>query len=117
MLQPEKHSITAPAASSSDVLARAFTEYLNKRYGAVAMRSSASASVAAGAWALDSGTSQFVVGADNVEDQLWDTVQHHETEVLGCAGLTQCDAAMGVEAPRIGRRNAVQACLRRACGL
>ena len=55
-----------------------------------------------GAWILDSGASRFVVNHENVDDQIWDTVQAAGTIVETAAGPTNVESTVDVHVPSLG---------------
>ena len=115
------------AAAAQDALAKAFQDFLAKKFAGAAVDmppeiASACAQLASGAWALDSGASRFVVSAQNSEDQHWNTLRACKSEVEGLTGVAQSNSTVDVEVPHLGRRNALvmdnsvnMACMGEAC--
>ena len=115
------------AAATQDALAKAFQDFLAKKFAGAAVDmppelASACAQIESGAWALDSGASRFVVNAQNSEDQHWNTLRTCKSEVEGLTGVAQSNSTVDVEAPHLGRRNALvmdnsvnMACMGEAC--
>ena len=58
--------------------------------------------MAAAAWALDSGCSQFIVNADNHEDAVWSTVRRAAAEIETANGVAKIHSECDVRVPQTG---------------
>ena len=94
-----------------DVLAKAFPEFLTKRFGGaawnVSTESDAFQHFAAAAWALDSGASQFCIMGDNADDAIWETMQGADCDIDTGADTARPTAIVDAMVPHIGRRSAM----------
>ena len=109
---PQNQNTTTVAQPTGDVLARAFAEFLSKRYSGTAVKfadavEGSTLSFGAGAWAIDSGASQFVVSSENTEDQNWETLRQQTSNVHGCSGPVASEATVQVDVPEFGKRDAI----------
>ncbi|CAE7450270.1 unnamed protein product [Symbiodinium sp. CCMP2592] len=88
-------------AVPADVLTKAFSEFLTKRFGGSAWLADVKLDdlqqFAGAAWALDSVASQFCIMGDNADDDAWET----------CAGTARPTAMVDAMVPHLGRRSAM----------
>ena len=98
-------------AVPAQVLTKAFSEFLTKRFGGSAWLADigpdALQQFAASAWALDSGASQFCIMGDNADDAMWETVQSADCDIDTGAGTARPTAMVDAKVPRLGRRSAM----------
>lgn len=93
-------------------MTKAFAEFLSQKDAGVAVGthpevSNSMAQLASVAWELESGASQCVVNADNVQDQHWDTLKAAHSQAEGVTGQASSTARVDVEVPHLGRCNAI----------
>ena len=83
---------TGPAVPT-DVLTKAFSEFLTKRFGGSAWLAdigpNALQQFAGAAWALDSGATQFCIMGENADDAMWETVQSADCDLDTGAGTAR----------------------------
>ena len=101
---------TGPAVPT-DVLTKAFSEFLTKRFGGSAwfadIGPNALQQFAGAAWALDSGASQFCIMGENADDAMWETVQSADCDIDTGAGTARPTAMVDAMVPHLGRRSAM----------
>ena len=99
-------------AVPAEVLTKAFSEFLTKRFGGSAWLADigpdALQQFAASAWALDSGASQFCTMGGNADDAMWETVQSADCDIdAGGVGTARPTAMVDAKVPHLGRRSAM----------